>query len=42
MFSAFDSDKSGLVTFEEFLIAISLSGKSDPRKKLHLAFGIYG
>jgi Ca2+-binding EF-hand superfamily protein len=42
MFSAFDNDSSGIVSFEEFLISISLSGKNDPRQKLHLAFRIFG
>lgn len=41
LFLAFDQDNSGFVTFSEFLIAISLSGSSDPEKKLHLAFLIY-
>ena len=35
------SDKSGFVTFTELMIAISLSGQSDPRKKLHLVFNIF-
>jgi Ca2+-binding EF-hand superfamily protein len=41
MFAAFDTDKSGYVTFTEFLIAVSLSSNKDPRKKLHLAFKMY-
>jgi len=41
IFAAFDTDKSGFVTFTEFLIAVSLSSNKDPRKKLHLAFKMY-
>jgi Ca2+-binding EF-hand superfamily protein len=41
IFAAFDTDKSGFVTFTEFLIAVSLSSSKDPRKKLHLAFKMY-
>lgn len=41
IFLAFDADKSGFVTFSELMIAISLSGRADPVKKLHLVFNIY-
>jgi Ca2+-binding EF-hand superfamily protein len=41
LFDAFDLDKSGLISFSEFLIAVSLSGQNDPEKKLRLAFSIY-
>lgn len=41
IFLAFDADKSGFVSFSELMIAISLSGQSDPVKKLHLVFNIF-
>jgi Ca2+-binding EF-hand superfamily protein len=41
LFDGFDKDKSGVVTFSEFLIAVSLSGQNDAEKKLRLAFSIY-
>jgi Ca2+-binding EF-hand superfamily protein len=42
IFSAFDTDKSEMVSFEEFLIGICLSSNNNLRKKLRLAFRIYG
>jgi Ca2+-binding EF-hand superfamily protein len=41
LFSLFDFDKSGFITFGEFTIAIYLSGKSNPVEKLRLVFRMY-
>lgn len=41
IFSMFDSDKSGFVSFSEFCSAISLSGRSNPEEKLRLIFNMY-
>lgn len=41
IFALFDFDKSGFITFDEFLIAISLSGHKDPGEKLKLVFRMY-
>ncbi len=41
VFALFDFDKSGFVTFSEFLIALYLSGKTDPAEKLRLVFRMY-
>ena len=41
LFLAFDSDKSGFVSFTELMIAISLSSNDDATKKLKLVFNIY-
>ena len=42
MFNAFDTDGSGYVDFNEFLIAVSLtSDNDDPKRKLEFAFNMY-
>lgn len=41
VFQVFDLDQSGKINFIEFLIAISTSTQSDPKKKLRLAFKMY-
>ena len=41
LYAAFDTDKSGFVSFTELLTAISLSGNSDPAVKLSLIFNLY-
>ena len=41
LFALFDFDRSGTITFSEFLIAISLSGNKEPAEKLKLVFRMY-
>ncbi|CAF1531653.1 unnamed protein product [Didymodactylos carnosus] len=41
VFKTFDTDGSGEVDFDEFLIAISLTAKRDPKQKLEWAFSMY-
>ena len=41
MFNGFDSDQSGKVSFEEFLLALKLVSNNDPREKLRFAFKMY-
>lgn len=41
LFNAFDTDRSGTVNFNEFLLAISLSKDADPKQKLRFAFKMY-
>lgn len=41
VFKVFDTDRSGLIDFTEFLIAISVTAQGDARKKLILAFKMY-
>ena len=41
IFQLFDMDKNGIITFSEFLIAISLSGHRKPEEKLRLVFKMY-
>ncbi len=40
-FKVFDTDNSGEIDFQEFLIAISVTAQGDIRKKLVLAFKMY-
>ena len=41
LFRAFDTDGSGFISFTEFLIAVSLSGRKEPNEKLAMAFRLY-
>ncbi|CAF0780141.1 unnamed protein product, partial [Didymodactylos carnosus] len=41
VFKTFDTDGSGEVDFDEFLIAISLTAKQDPKQKLDWVFSLY-
>lgn len=37
----FDTDESGFISFNEFLLAVSALSEGDLSKRLHLAFKIY-
>lgn len=41
MFKLFDTDGSGKIDFQEFLVAVSITSSNDIRKKLQLAFDLY-
>lgn len=41
VFKLFDTDKSGKIDFQEFLVAVSITSSNDVRKKLQLAFDLY-
>ena len=41
IYLAFDTDKSGFISFQELLIGLSLASQNDPIKKLSLIFNIY-
>ena len=41
VFDAFDKDDDGTITFNEFLVAYSLTNNSEPREKLEYAFDLY-
>lgn len=41
LFKLFDTDHSGKIDFQEFLVAISVSSSTDLRKKLQMAFDLY-
>lgn len=41
IFRTFDTDNSGKIDFKEFLMAINITAKGDPEKKLRWAFKMY-
>ena len=41
MFRGFDSDRSGIIDFKKFLIAINITRNGSPEDKLHWAFRMY-
>lgn len=41
VFEAFDQDNNGTISFNEFLVAYSLTTRGDPKGKLEYAFEMY-
>lgn len=41
VFRAFDTDHNGFITFNEFMVAYSMTSRGDPAKKLNYAFDVY-